>query len=99
MSRKTHLIVPRWFALADVEGLLVHEARCQRVTSRQARAMAQAGMIRQLGESGRIWQLAELATLPPVFETGDGLLSLGRKLTDVLRSEITRRRIDDTAEN
>jgi hypothetical protein len=73
MSAK-HSIVPRGFNAADAEACDLD--KFERVTARQARALAQAGMIRQLGASGKIWQRVDLSLARPDYETGKGRVSL-----------------------
>jgi hypothetical protein len=87
-----HTIVPRNFTAADV-GSCFDPEKFQRVTARQARALAQDGRIRQLGDSGRIWQLTEESWARPSYETGDGRVSLEVPLSirTMLECEIRRR--------
>lgn len=85
MSQK-HTIVPRGFALADLD-LRFNPEKFQRITGRQARALAQAGRIRQLGDSGKVWQLVEASLTRSSRETGDGRISL--EIPFALRSFVT----------
>jgi hypothetical protein len=87
-----HTIVPRGFALADLDHRFDPE-KFQRVTGRQARALAQAGTIRQLGDSGKVWQLTEISITHSDYETGKGRVSLEIPfaLQSFVTSEMRRR--------
>jgi len=46
------------------------------MTKQEASALARAGRIRQLGDSGKVWQLTEDSLARPSWETGSGRISL-----------------------
>jgi hypothetical protein len=87
MSAK-HSIVPRGFTAADAEGCNLN--KFEFVTARQARALAQAGIIRQLGASGKVWQRVDDNLTRPSEETGNGRVSLEvpRSIKDLLTAEM-----------
>lgn len=92
MSKNNHVLVARGFLSADEIPRAALE-KFQRMTGRQARALAQAGIIRQLGDSGKVWQLAETSLTHSSRETGDGRVSLEIpfKLQSFVTSEMRRR--------
>ena len=62
MSKKRHIVVPRGWTVADVEQQFTDgpsRARFQHLTGREASALASAGRIDPLGESGKVWQLRD----------------------------------------
>ncbi|MGH9716414.1 MAG: hypothetical protein ACRD4R_06775 [Candidatus Acidiferrales bacterium] len=83
MSAKKHILVPHHFTEDDfVPGsVYARSARAaahefHRMSGREATALARQGKIRALGESGKVWQLAEDSFARPSRETGDGRISL-----------------------
>jgi hypothetical protein len=85
-NKKNHVLVGRSFSSADEIPRTALE-KFQHMTGRQARALAQAGIIRQLGESGKVWQLTEISITRSDYETGKGRISL--EIPFALRSFVT----------
>lgn len=63
------------------------------MTGREARRLCDEGRIRQLGESGKVWQLTEDSFAHPNHETGDGRISLevSSYLQEFMASEMRQR--------
>ena len=102
MSRKNHVIVGRSFTLSDVENPSFGKERFHHITGRQARALAQAGAIRQIGESGHIWQYtSETSETACATETGRGLVArdVASSLRQVLRAALLCRPLRDPSQS
>ncbi|MGA3295266.1 MAG: hypothetical protein ABSE45_14960 [Candidatus Acidiferrales bacterium] len=76
MSAKKHILVPRGFTAADLTPPLLHSEKFHRMTRQEASALARAGRIRALGDSGKIWQLTDDSLARPSWESGGGRISL-----------------------
>jgi hypothetical protein len=90
-----HTIVPRGFGAAELERCIQAGKieKFERITARQARALAQAGIIQQLGESGKVWQRTEDLPVRADYETGKGRVSLEipRNTRRIIASEMRRK--------
>jgi len=92
VSAKKHILVPRGFTAADVEPRF-HSEKFHRMSSQEARALSSAGRIRELGDSGKIWQLTDESFTHSTRETGKGRVSLEIPfaLQSFMQTEMNRR--------
>lgn len=98
MSKKKHILVPRGFSVADADRQLTDRSNrslFRHMTGTEAAALAEAGKIFRLGESGKIWQLRDDEfSADDSRPTGAGRVSreIPPALQSFVSSEMRRRR-------
>ena len=96
MSTKKHVIVPRGFTVVDVEQQLTDRssrALFHHMSGTEATALAAAGKITRLGETGKVWQLTKdsFTHSDRVASGGRVSLEIPSKLQSFMESEMSRR--------
>jgi hypothetical protein len=74
VSAKSHILLPRFVDVTDLDSPRVNVERFHHMTRREADVMFCAGRIHRLGE--KLWQLTDDSLEPPSWNTGKGRLSL-----------------------